>query len=517
MPKSNLTLRTGGRHARLAVLAAAATGLFATSLVAAHADTTDVLLEQLKAKGILTKGEYHKLKARHEAEKASTYRGAPGGVVVKGPAAEYVTVCPKHICMRVGQVDVTLSGDLVFGGAETFKTYGNLPGNAPATVLGGLAAAGGSRTQPYNSFQAGLLPSSLSVSLATNQMGYDLGFTISAFTGGNNVSWDGGAGANSPGNSTALGTAGIDLRQVYGTVGNAGVGTFKIGRDLGLFGSDAILNDATLLGMGSPLTTNSPRNTSLGRIGVGYIYADWIPGVVYTTPDYHGFTASIAAYTPYQSDSVFVPLTANYTGQAAPMVQGQLKWKGTLGGGGPAIVTKGEAPPSFGGVNVTLSTDGIWQHHSNDPLTGSVVAIGGANQVDSWGVDGFGKLDYAGASLVAYGYYGKGLGTTALFFDAFDPFGNPRQSYGGYVQGSYTWDKFTLGASWGVSGLKATAFDAAFDPLMVKWNESVVGFARYQLTTWMALQAEFTHTWSTNQLGGVAANDTMWLGTAWFF
>lgn len=517
MPKVNLKLRTGGRQARLAVLAAAATGLFATSLVAAKADTTDILLEQLKAKGILTKGEYHKLKARHEAEKASYVHGGPG-VVVKGPAPEYVTVCPKGICMRVGQVDVRLSGDLVFGGIEQFKAYGG-----PNPGLGGLSGAG---AIPKNAFAAGLLPSSLSLSLATNQVGYDLGFTITAFTGGNNVATIGALNANGPGSPVALGTPGIDLRQVFGTIGTPAVGTFKIGRDLGLFGSDAILNDATLFGMGSPVNAAAPGNTTLGRIGIGYVYADWIPGVVYTTPDYHGFTASIAAYSPLNSitDGGFGAFTDTYTGHSAPMVQGQIKWKGTLGGGGPAIVTKGEAPPAVGGVDLTFSADALWQEHRIETLGSTVFGLPVGSSRESWGVDGFGKASAYGFSFVAYGYYGKGLGTTGLFFQGFDNFGNQRTTYGGYGQASYTWDKLTVGGSWGISGLNATAADIALGlacntgaGCLVHYNESAIGFARYQLTSWMALQAEFVHTWAYSNLNTAAQNDAIWLGTAWFF
>ncbi len=140
------------------------------------------------------------------------------------------------------------------------------------------------------------------LSIATNQMGYDLGFTIGAYTGGTNTNTSAAfTNANAPGAPAALGTPGIDLRQVFGTVGTPTFGSVKIGRDLGLFGGDAILNDATLLGLGSPLTTNAPRNTALGRIGIGYVYADWLPQIAYTTPDFNGFTATIAAMTPYNA------------------------------------------------------------------------------------------------------------------------------------------------------------------------------------------------------------------------
>jgi len=59
----------------------------------------------------------------------------------------------------------------------------------------------------------------------------------------------------------------------------------KLGRDIGIFGKDAILDDMTLLGVGTAGPTNvAPSNTSLGRIGIGYIYTDWEPQITYTTP-----------------------------------------------------------------------------------------------------------------------------------------------------------------------------------------------------------------------------------------
>lgn len=505
MPRLNSKLRTGSRYAKIALCAAAAAGLVGIS--AARADTTDILLEELRAKGVLTKHEYKTLKARHAAEKATTRRALPPGVMVtKGPAPEFVTVCPTHVCMRVGQVDVKLSGDLVFAGIESFAT------RSSGTAVNGGVAGGlvGTSHNATNGISGGLLPSSLALSLATNQMGYDLGFTIAAYVGGGNVLWTG--GANSTGNPEALGTPGIDLRQVFGTVGTPTMGTFKVGRDLGLFASDAILNDATLLGVGTSVPVSEPSNTTLGRIGLGYVYADWLPGVTYTTPNFNGFTATVAAYTPYDSTdgvgafSSFTP--SPVIGSPAPMLQGQVKFKGDLGGG----------------TKLTLSADAVWQEHQYDtasvttgtPLVGSTI--------NSWGIDGFGKVDIAGFSLVAYGYYGAGLGTTGLFLNGFSLDGQQRDSYGGYAQGSYTFfDKFTLGASWGISYLEANSYDNTvgvsngYEPYMLRSNQSYVGFARYQITTWMAIQGEYAHSISTNQSGGQIQGDQIDLGTAWFF
>ena len=422
--------RCSGRHARMVVLAAAAVSVLAMGQ--ARADVTDDLLNQLVAKGVLTKGEFFKLKARHEAEKAEMARsGGPmmhrmvtkNGVVVV-PDDRYISRLDKGIGFHIpgmiskegeiGAVDVKISGDLIFGADETFQSYGNGPGGRAVGTFGGLVTA--SPNQPYNAISDGLLPSAIVLSIATNQMGYDLGFTIGAYVGGNNIDVGANAlNANNPGAPLALGTPGIDLRQIFGTIGTPTFGTVKMGRDLGLFGSDAILNDLTLLGMGSPLATNAPRNTTLGRIGIGYVYADWIPQVTYTTPDFNGFTASIGVFTPLVAAAVVRSVLGKYHWQQYPQVQGQLKWKGDI------------AP----GAKLTLSADGVWEEHQADFATGSNVfnpngtLQANGNAFESWGIDGFGKLDIDGFSFVAYGYYGAGLGTTGLFFDAFDTWGTP--------------------------------------------------------------------------------------------
>ncbi len=528
MPKFPSETRCSGRHARMVVLAAAAVSLVAFG--PARADTTDQLLDQLKAKGVLTGGEYSKLKARHEAEKAEMARSGPPGhrVVTKNGVVvvqddRYIQRLDKGIGFKipgiitkegeVGAVDVKISGDLVFAGIESFERQAT--GTAiNGGVSGGLV--GNSTVNATNGIAAGLLPSAIVLSIATNQMGYDLGFTIGAYTGGNNVE-PSAVNANGPGSPLALGTPGIDLRQVFGTIGTPTFGTVKIGRDLGLFGSDAILNDATLLGVGTAANIAAPGNTTLGRIGLGYVYADWIPQVTYTTPDFNGFTASIGAFTPLDTFGFGLGTDSAYINEAeAPMIQGQVKWKGDLGPG----------------AKLTLSGDGLWQEHRLD-YGSNIIGSSGApfapwgpqlgSAVDSWGIDGFGKLDISGFSFVAYGYYGKGLGTTGLFFDGFAIDGSQRTSYGGYGQASYTWDKFTFGGSWGISALEANSFDTTYGPFfgyynnMLKSNQSAIGFVRYQLTPWMAIQGEYVYSWATNQTGGEETASQIDLGTAWFF
>jgi predicted porin len=521
----------------------------------ARAETIDELLDLLKAKGAISQTEYDKLKARHQAEakggedkvraaeaKARTAEakareaeakareeklraadlGVPPAMPAKAPL-QYVTVLPNCVGIRVGQVDICVKGDISFFGIEQFTDK-----NAhPPAINGGLAAAS---QQNANSIRGGLLPSSIQVSINTRQMGIDIGAYFGVYIGGNNIA-AGIFNQNAPGAPFAFGTAGVDFRQVYGTLGTPTFGTVKIGRDLGLFAADAILNDLTLFGVGSPGANFAPGNTTLGRIGIGYIYADWIPQISYKSPNFNGFTVTAGLFTPL-SEVPFSgdPESATLTGHDSPMFQGQLKYVGTF------------TPDT----KLTLSTSGLVQRHQADctaaiavfgtsscfTTAGALVsenALSPGTSVTAWAVDGFGRLDIGGFSFVAYGYTGKGVGTTFLFFDGVDELGNTRRSYGGYLQGSYTFfNVLTLGGSWGASLLKTAGADDAEDQLdnctatpqntcLVRKNESWIAFARYKLTDWVKLQAEFVHTRAENQIGQQIKDNAILAGTTFFW
>jgi hypothetical protein len=473
---------------------------FGAAFTPALADTTDELLDKLKAKGILTKTEYNRFKERHAAEKAATgpaerHLVTKEGVVIV-PDDRYVTRLDKGIGVHIGQVDVKLSGDLSFFATEGFKT------NGTAIIGGGIASlASGSTVNNANSIQAGLLPSALVVSLSTNQMGYDIGFTLGLYTAGTNTA-PGLANANSAGSPIGLGTPGIDLRQVFGTIGTPTFGTVKIGRDLALFGADAILNDATLLGSGSLLTTASPRNTTFGRIGVGYVYPDWIPQISYTTPDFYGFTASVGAFSPYQEFNT-TGFSGTMTAHDEPGVQARIKYVG-------------HPTPD---MKLTAWVDGLSQQHRAE--VGDLVFLVPGTSTTASAIDGGMRLDIGPVSLVGYGYYGVGLGTTGLYYSGISIDGNKRRSSGFYAQGSYTFfDRLTIGGSYGASYLDANYID--YSPYFgngtqVHSNSSYIGFGRYKFTDWVNFQGEYIHTISTNIIGGRNSSDAFVLGTTFFF
>ena len=162
--------------------------------------------------------------------------------------------------------------------------------------LGGLACGSVGVDYDDNNVRTGLLPSWFGFHAekteGDNKYGVTIGFQPGIDGGNQNViaggPIDGGLGLNSE-----------NLRQVFVEWGGKW-GSLKVGRDLGLFGSDAILSDMTLLGVGTVSDlTRGGGNTSLGRIGVGYVYADWKGQVQYSSPKLGGFQINVALVDPW--------------------------------------------------------------------------------------------------------------------------------------------------------------------------------------------------------------------------
>ena len=493
---------------KAAHLAAAAITVLMSGLAPAFADVTDQLLDRLKEKGILDKAEYRSFKARHAAEvRASRDRVATAGTLtivtkegvkvipIEDDLVRVLKVKDHGIGVRVGDVDLTLSGNVNGFGVYDFSSSNRFG----TSIFGGLTTgsrflAGVNGQSASYASRNGLLPAAFILNAATNQEGYDIGVTFGVYPG---ITLNSSAGANGAGTPGALSSSGIDFRQIFATIGNAQIGTFEGGRDLGLFGADAILNDFTIFGVGSPGAAGgnqAPSNTSLGRIGEGYVYADFLPQLKYTTTEYKGFTASFALVQPLNEQAL-----GGYSGSLSrhdqPQLQGRLKYVGQI------------SPDT----KLTASVAGLTQ----DAKAGFGESLGSGQSVRVNAIDGFGKIEVGQASFLAYGYYGDGLGTTALLTDGVDPFGNKRKSYGGYGQITYAvTPRLTFAGSYGISYLDRTPFDLG---ALVAKNESYIGAARYKLTSWVNLQAEYVHTVATSHDGNKSDEDTVSAGTILFF
>jgi predicted porin len=375
---------------------------------------------------------------------------------------------------------------------------------AETTITGGLACTGDNSTAVRN----GLLPAAFVFTASTRQDNLDISATIGLYPGINSSA---AAGVNGAGQPSALATPGIDARQEFLTFGDASWGKVKMGRDIGLFGQDAILDDMTLLGVGTASGNNvAPSNTSLGRIGLGYIYTDWLPQITYTTANFMGFTASVGLFQGLDD--------GNYTVHSSPQWQAQLAY----GFGDPKAADTVSGKVWFDVVSQ--------QSKAPSADIAALDAAGVATKVHGTGVDGGVKVDVAGFEGVVYGYYGKGIGTTGLYILATSAAGNERESDGGYVQLTYKIDRLKLGASYGISQLKLASDEEAYgiNPLtgastgapasdLVHWNESGVFGAYYSLTKSLTLVGEFIDSESKGWNNNEAHEKDVALGAILFF
>ncbi len=360
------------------------------------------------------------------------------------------------------------------------------PNNA-APVDGGLTCVGSANgSSNVSNIGNGLLPASISFGVKTTQNGFDIAAHFGLFPG--IATNDGGSPnlqtGNGP-NNTALGTTSLDIRQVYLTFGNKDIGTFTFGRNIGLFGADVILNDMTLPGVGAPGSAAgpSPSNTTLGGIGFGYIYTDWLAQIDYTSPDFAGFNFTVGAFDPINSLSD----TGTTQPKKAPGFHAKLTY----------------TMPFNDTTKLYVSVAGLTQKQDYVDENGDYTYNGN-------GVDIFAKLDVSDLEVFGYYYHATGLGTTALF-DGGAYNGGPdaggdgqtRKSDGWMAQVTYKLGAVKLGANYGRSNLDyANGFDAEANPFLVSKNEKGTIGAYYSLTKNLTLLLEGTRAKSTSQAGG---------------
>ena len=187
-------------------------------------------------------------------------------------AAVLAPTAPKAVEVAAGDWKFTLNGNV-----NADYIHSSCESN-PSPIANGLACGSVDGQSTASSVSNGLLPAAFVFGVATTQNGLDITGTFGMYPGVSTN--DGGDPNHAIGGTTntGLGTAGLDIRQVYMTFGNKDMGTFTLGRNIGLFQQDVILNDMTLPGVGGPggAASGLPGNTTLGSIGLGYIYTDWL-------------------------------------------------------------------------------------------------------------------------------------------------------------------------------------------------------------------------------------------------
>lgn len=183
----------------------------------------------------------------------------------------------------------------------------------------------------------GLLPNGLVTSAASKQGEFDVKALIGIYH------------ATATDSAIAQNSA-VDVRQAYFTFGSATLGTFKLGRDYGVFGANAILGDMTLVGAGAPVQATQRGRVALGHIGAGYSYLGTYGQIAYSAPkSASGVGFDVALVSPV-ADTPILSAPA-YSAKARPQLQAQLAlaadgWKVWLGAKAqdfePAAAGKGQ-------------------------------------------------------------------------------------------------------------------------------------------------------------------------------
>ncbi len=255
----------------------------------------------------------------------------------------------------------------------------------------------------------------------------------------------------------------IDMRQVFLTAGGSW-GQILAGKELGLFNRQNILNDQTLFGVGA--TGIAPGGTTLGRIGWGYIYPNFVAQITYSTPGGKPGQLSIGLFDP----SAFGP----YTELNPPRVEAEYTYKKNK-----------------------------WLVFGNGTVQNGKDPVGGRSKTAAGGGAGF-RYSTDTFSIYGSGYAGSGIGTTlqfngvgtGSFFDvATDADGDLRSSYGYIGQLTYTTGKATIAGSFGSSFLKS--HDSELVPFKTE-NSLASGGVYYQATKSLKLVWEINYQWSDN-------------------
>ena len=426
----------------------------------------------------------------------------------------------------------------VNGNVNAFMNFNDADAAKGSAVTGAIASGqdglGESDSQGINT---GLLPSWLGFTGTTRQNNTDVSFTISFQPNASDNTAPYHGDSKTPLN-----------RQSYLSFGDKSWGSIKLGKDIGIFASGAILNDMTLLGVGSAATGRSGGATTLGGIGTGYVYAAWKGQATYTTPNMGGFQAKVGLMNPnnipdantkvttrtYQNDTTFTGTAATMAGSASASVIKSASVTITSKGTATTDTTHTDTVTGADAGAVNQDRFGIEAEASyswTGDVAGKVWVSGASYEVtrieagtaatkqdyDITAFDVGASLSAGNFGLVGYYYDGEGLGTTLFGNAGVTAGGAERDSDGGYVQATFVIPTGTkLGVAYGVSNLDVASGET--NATLVEESERWTVGAYHPLTKHLNLVAEYNSTESTGQdSSNQTENDSMSLGAILFF
>jgi len=270
--------------------------------------------------------------------------------------------------------------EVSFDGAANAFVMKNSVSDVPTDTSEGTRLAGGFKTfggvaggNDDTSIVTGLLPNVWGMTLkAPTANGLDVSARLGLYTHMN-------------GGDNALGNGQLNIRETSGSVSGS-FGTVLVGRSLGIHQSNAILNDMLLFGVGAAASANN-SNTTLGRIGLGYLYTDFQPQISWTLPGYDALNGNFGAKIGIFDPNTVAADTATYSAsdKHAPRVEGQITYTGGIGDLGINLWVDG----SYQNTERTAAEAAQFGNNYSSQSGVHTVAVDGETDVDSAGV-GFG-------------------------------------------------------------------------------------------------------------------------------
>ena len=255
----------------------------------------------------------------------------------------------------------------------------------------------------------------------------------------------------------------------------------------------------TLLGVGSGAGALAGNTTTLGRIGTGYMYADWKSQVAYTSPNFDGFQFTAGVTQSWNAQSADLDAGAGVTNASAT----------STGRGGAQPAFEGKLSYSLAGPIAAK----VWSSAISQKVEG-VTGASADDRAYAWDIGT--NLSAGPYGLTAYYYDGKGIGQTLQLANGFDTTGKRRDSNGGYVQGTYILPTATkLGLSWGQSKLDRNSGETA--TALVEKNEMWTLGAYHPLTKSVNLVAEYSDVKAQAQNGAEGKSRSVSAGAILFF
>ncbi|MGK0306557.1 MAG: putative porin [Gammaproteobacteria bacterium] len=350
------------------------------------------------------------------------------------------------------------------GYVNTHAVYVSCDDN-PDTVAGNaLLCAGDDATSVSNGYS----PSSFQFSAATEKNGVSIK-AVFAYEPGNTD------------NSAFNGSGDNKAYRAFFTFGSDELGTFKAGRDYGVFGIDIVLQDISLGGVGAPALVTSPLNTSLGGAGYGYIFVDRLSQLTYSFAK-DGMSGAVGVFQPLDPVSFGGNGFVGDSGSKTPGVHGKLRYDFDTGFISTTFLSQS--------VNTTF------------------------NDYDATGIDLTFVYNIGNTSLLASGFSADGLGHYGLLIDGSDNAANPRKSDGYFIQATHKIDNTKLGINYGISNVDLAPQDTA---IQVKQQSKMTVGVYHTLWSLVTISAEYSNIKAENHQAGEIKNQAFSVGAALSF